>query len=178
MSTLENLQAAFNGESNANARYIAFARKADEDGYGPIASLFRAAAKAEEIHAAKHAEVIRKMNAEPKASIQAPQIKSTRENLEAAIQGETYERDVMYPGFIKIAEAEKNSAAKSTFSWALRVETQHAMLYTNALAQMDSWRGGKKDFFVCTVCGMTVTQLDFEQCPVCSHPRDRYIKVN
>src|ERR1035437_8894108 len=112
--TLENLQAAFNGESNAHNKYLAFAKKAGEEGYGEVASLFRAAAKAEEIHASNHAAVIRKLGAEPKADIHAPEIKSTRENLAVAIAGETYERDTMYPEFIAEAKAVKNSDALRT----------------------------------------------------------------
>src|SRR5512140_22677 len=96
-STLGNLQTAFNGESNARARYLAFAVQADQEGHGPVASLFRAAARAEQIHAANHAAVIKKLGAEPVANIETPVVKSTRENLAAAIEGEVYERDVMYP---------------------------------------------------------------------------------
>lgn len=105
--TLDNLQAAFNGESNARARYLAFAAKAGEEGYGPVASLFRAAARAEQIHAANHAEVIRALGAEPVAVIDVPEVKSTALNLEAAIAGETYERDVMYPAFLEQARQER-----------------------------------------------------------------------
>src|SRR5512142_2024615 len=120
--TLDNLQAAFNGESNARARYLAFAAKADQEGYAQAASLFRAAARAEEIHAANHAVVITNMGAVPKAVIEPSAVKSTRENLEAAIAGETYEREVMYPDFIAVAKEEKNSPALRTFTYALKVE--------------------------------------------------------
>ncbi|MHB8303849.1 MAG: rubrerythrin family protein [Acidobacteriaceae bacterium] len=97
------MQAAFNGESNAHVRYLAFAKQADGEGYGEAASLFRAAARAEEVHASNHAAVIKEMGATPKATIESPEVKSTRENLEAAIKGETYERDIMYPAFLKQA---------------------------------------------------------------------------
>ena len=103
-TTLTNLQAAFNGESNAAARYAEFARKADSEGFHKAASLFRAAAWAEQIHAKNHAAVIKKMGAHPKAEIEATLAKTTAENLKAAIAGEEYERDVMYPAFIKEAE--------------------------------------------------------------------------
>ena len=99
--TLENLIAAFNGESNANAKYIEYAKKADEEGYQGVASLFRAAAAAEEIHFKNHAEVIKKLGGTPKADIQLPKILSTKENLVDAIKGENYEHDVMYPDFLK-----------------------------------------------------------------------------
>lgn len=100
---LENLQAAYNGESNAHAKYAAFAKKAEEEGYGAVASLFRAASRAEKIHAENHAEVIRSLGAEPVADVKTPEVKTTAENLKAAIAGETFERDVMYPAYLQIA---------------------------------------------------------------------------
>src|SRR5664279_5699849 len=96
-TTLDNLQAAFNGESNANARYLAFAKKADEEGYGKVASLFRAAARAEQVHFERHAKVIRQMGGTPLAKIETPVVQSTAQNLKAAVDGETYETTVMYP---------------------------------------------------------------------------------
>jgi rubrerythrin len=98
--TLANLQTAFDGESNARVRYLAFAQKAETEGYGKAASLFRAAARAEEIYANNHAEVIRKLGATPAADVKTPDVKSTTENLQAAIKGESYERDTMYPAFL------------------------------------------------------------------------------
>lgn len=92
-TTLDNLQTAYNGESNAHARYLAFAAKADQEGCGEVASLFRAAAKAEKVHAAKHSEVIKKLGGTPTAKIETPVVGSTKENLEAAVNGESYERD-------------------------------------------------------------------------------------
>nr|WP_217909465.1 rubrerythrin family protein [Desulfosediminicola flagellatus] len=102
--TLDNLQAAYDGESNANAKYLAFAAKADEEGYGEVASLFRAAAKAEQIHMASHAKVIQEMGAVPIAKIKEAQVLTTKENLQAAIEGETYEKTMMYPEFISAAD--------------------------------------------------------------------------
>ncbi len=176
--TLENLQAAFNGESNAHARYLAFAAKADEEGYGPVASLFRAAARAEEIHANNHAEVIRMMGGTPAATIEKPDVKSTRENLEAAIKGESYERDTMYPEFLKQARMERNKDALQTFNYAKTAEAEHARLYTEALNGLESMTGSAKTFYVCTVCGYTTTTLDFEKCPSCFNPKDKYVEVS
>ena len=177
-TTLECLQAAYNGESNANARYTAFAVKADEEGYAGVASLFRAAATAEKIHADNHAAVIKKLGATPTADVQKPDVKSTPENLEAALKGETYERDTMYPDFLKIAKADKNRDAVQTFNYARAAETEHAKLYKEALDHLADWKTGKKDFFVCTVCGNTVTKVDFTKCPVCFSPKEKYEKVN
>ena len=110
-TTLENLQTAFDGESNANAKYLAFAKKADDEGYTKVASLFRAAARAEEIHMGNHAQVIKKMGGTPKADVKPAEIKTTAENLKGAIEGETYERDKMYTDFIAEARSNGNTDA-------------------------------------------------------------------
>jgi rubrerythrin len=175
--TLANLQAAFNGESNANAKYTAFAVKADEEGYHQVASMFRAAAKAEKIHAESHARVIRRMSAEPVATVEVPHVGSTRENLQAAIAGETYEKDVMYPNFIAEAEAERNTAALRTFKAALDAEIEHARLYTRLLNNLEK-ATVKATYYVCTVCGYTVDRMTFERCPVCLAPGERFEEVN
>ena len=176
--TIENLQVAYNGESNAHVRYAAFAKKADEEGYGEVASLFRAASKAEEIHAANHAQVIKEMGAVPAKAIEAPALKSTRENLQAAIVGEVYERDQMYPAFVNEAKATKNGAAVKTFTYALKTEAEHARLYTEALANLEKLRGKSRTYYVCTHCGYTVEKLNFLKCLVCGHSKDDYISVS
>ena len=176
-TTLENLQAAFNGESNARAKYLAFAAKADQDGYAQLASLFRAGARAEEIHAANHAVVIRQLGGQPQASIEVPAVKSTRENLEAAIAGESYERDVMYPSFIEVAKREKNKAALRTFTYAIKTEAEHARLYTEALNQLEQYKT-KTTYYVCTVCGYTTATLNFLKCLVCGEPKEKYEAVS
>jgi len=164
--TLKNLQSAYNGESNAHVMYLAFAEKADQEGYKEVASLFRAAAKAEQIHRDNHAEVIRKMGATPKNTITTPEVKSTAENLAQAIKGESYERDTMYPGFISQAKAEKNQAALQTLNYALAAETQHAKLYTEAKNNLTAWRNQTYPFYVCTVSGETVVkEKDTATCP-------------
>ncbi len=177
-STLANLQAAFNGESNAHARYLAFAAKADEEGYGKVASLFRAAARAEKIHAGNHAAVIEKMGGTPQATVETPDVKSTRENLKAAIAGESYERDTMYPEFLAAARAERNRDAMETFNYAKTAEAEHARLYTKALENLESMKGAGTTFYVCTVCGYTTTNLDFEKCVSCFNPKDKYVAVS
>ena len=178
-TTLENLQAAFNGESNAHARYLAFAEKADQESYGEVASLFRAAAKAEEVHAANHAVVIKKLGGIPEAKIDTPVVSSTKENLEAAIKGESYERDTMYPEFLKLARSERNRDAVETFNYAKTAETEHAKLYSQALNDLPKLKGSKsKDYFVCTICGYTTVQVDFSKCPSCFSHKDKYEKVS
>lgn len=175
--TLKNLQAAFNGESNANAKYLAFAQAADAEGYLGVGSLFRAAAKAEEFHARNHADVIRRLGGTPQADIHAPAPKSTRENLLAAIEGETYERDVMYPEFIKEAKAVRNTAAQRTFNLALLVEAEHAKLYQDALDQLENLKTART-FNVCTVCGSTVLVLPAAKCEVCGAPKEKFITIS
>jgi rubrerythrin len=177
--TLGNLQAAYNGESNARARYLAFAEKADQEQFGEVASLFRAAAKAEETHANNHAVVIKKIGGTPRANIETPVVKSTKENLEAAIKGESYERDMMYPEFLKQARADGNKDAIETFNLAKTAESEHAKLYMAALNDLSKLKGSKaKTFYVCTVCGYTTPTLDFSKCPSCFSHKDKYEKVS
>jgi rubrerythrin len=175
--TIANLQAAFQGESNASARYAEFAKKADEDGYLAIASLFRAASKAEEFHARNHAEVLRLMNAEPKAFIEQTDVKSTAENLQTAIEGEIYERDVMYPQFLEDAKKNGETDAMRTFLYALKTEAEHANLFDEAFREMDSMRD-PKTWYVCQVCGWTVAKLNFLKCLVCGHSKEDYVAIS
>jgi rubrerythrin len=175
--TLDNLQAAFNGESNAHARYLEFAKKAEAEGYGPVASLFRAAARAEEIHAGNHAVVIKKLGGTPQAKIEKTVVKSTKENLETAIKGETYEKDTMYPEFLKEARSVTNRDAIQTFNYAKSAEVEHAKLYTDALNNLAKLKGKAVTYYVCTVCGFTTTKLDFSKCPSCFNPKEKYVQV-
>ena len=177
--TLANLQAAYNGESNAHNRYLVFALKADQEGYGEIASLFRAAARAEQIHLTKHAAVIRKMDAEPAATIEVPLLKSTRENLEAAAnKGEAYERDTMYPDFIKQAEADGYPDAVLTFDLARKAEAQHFQLFSHAVENLENMRGKRHTYYVCTVCGYTTPEPVTDNCISCSSPKEKYEAVD
>jgi rubrerythrin len=176
-STMSNLQAAFNGEINAHARYLAFAEKADAEGYAGVASLFRAAARAEEIHAGNHAAVIKKFGAVPEAKLEDPDVRSTCENLGAAIKGETYERDEMYPAFIWQAKSEASTEALRTLTFARAAEVEHAKLYTEALQDLESMKASRV-FYVCPVCGFTTPKPDFERCPTCATPKERFEQVS
>ena len=174
--TLDNLMAAYNGESNAKAKYAEFAKKADQEGFAGAAALFRAAAKAEETHAARHAEVIQKLGGTPKAEIKLPEIKTTADNLKAALEGETYERDKMYPEFIAEAKASGNKEALRAFNFAVSAEAEHAKFYSEAGANLQAWKAAKA-FFVCPVCGKTVLAVGFEKCPVCFTPGEKFVKI-
>jgi rubrerythrin len=171
--TLDNLMAAYNGESNAHAKYLAYAEKADAEGYGKVASLFRAAASAEKIHITNHARVIEGMGGTPKADIKLPVVKSTKENLEDAVKGESYERSTMYPEFIAQAEKENNSDAILTFTYAKAAEAEHAKLYQMAMADLAKWKAPKTNFYVCPICG----KPSFTACPVCATPATLYQAV-
>ncbi len=177
--TVKNLLAAFEGESNAHAKYTAFAAKADADGLHGAASLFRAAAHAEQIHAKNHARVIRQLGGEAQAEIHAAEVKTTLENLKAALGGEQYEIDSMYPAFLEEATEHGNTAAIRTFTWALEAEKTHARLYREAITlveagKTDSWVGTVRDFYVCAVCGYTAETPEAEHCPVCNYPWEKF----
>lgn len=176
--TLANLMEAYNGESNANAKYLEYAKKADEEGFGKVASLFRAAARAEAVHIANHAEVIRKMGGTPKAEIKLPPIKSTENNLKDAVTGEKYERDTMYADFMIEARRVGNKEALRTFNMAKTAEAEHAKLYAEALTNLDQWKGEKTTFYVCPVCGFTTTNPNLEKCPVDFTPKEKFETIN
>jgi rubrerythrin len=170
---LQNLLSAFEGESNAHAKYTAFAVKADADGIYGAASLFRAAALAEQIHAGNHARVIRQMGGEAIAEIYPFEVESTLENLKTACEGEQYEIDNMYPEFLKEARTRLNTTAVRTFEWALEAEKTHARLYGEAIALLEagapgSWLDAARDFYVCATCGYTSETAEAERCPECN----------
>lgn len=163
--TEDDLKAAFAGESQANRRYLAFAARAEQDGYPQIAKLFRAAAEAETVHALNHLRVM-------------GGIKGTGENLREAIAGETHEYTKMYPGFIEDAKKEKNKAAEIGFTVANKVEEVHAGLYKKALEAADAKKDmPKKDIHVCQVCGMTVEGDAPDECLVCKAKKDKFKKI-
>ena len=176
--TLENLQTAFDGESNANAKYLAFAKKADEEGYKKVASLFRAAARAEEIHKNNHAAVIKKMGGEPKADVKPAEVKTTAENLKGSIEGETYERDKMYTDFLAEARTSGNTDALRTFNFAKTAEGEHAKLYADALANLEAWKADKATFFVCSTCGFTTADATIQKCPVDFTPKEKFESIS
>jgi rubrerythrin len=161
--TENNLQEAFAGESQANRKYLAFAKQADQEGYARIAKLFRAAAEAETVHAHAH---LRAMGG----------IKKTAENLQAAISGETHEFKSMYPGMIEEAKEEGQKAAERSFVYANAVEEVHANLYQKALDNMDNKE--PVDYYVCSVCGYTCENEAPDSCPVCGSKAKAFSKVD
>jgi rubrerythrin len=161
-----NLQEAFGGESKANRRYIFFAEKADKEGYPQVARLFRAVAEAETVHARNHFNT---MDA----------IGSTKENLMAASIGEHQEFTGIYPRFIEKAEEERNERAKRTFEYANDVEKVHHGYFEEALAAVREGQDPEdKVYFICQVCGNTVTGEAPERCPICGAPRSQFKQVD
>jgi rubrerythrin len=176
-NAISNLLAAYEGEINAHARYKAYARKAESEGLNGAASLFRAAARAEQIHASNHARVIRHMGGEIEAEIRPFRVNSTLENLKAALGGEQREIDSMYPEFLIHATSQVDTHAMRSFQWAMESEKTHARLYQDAVATAESGRGWTQeqlDFYVCTLCGYTAKTQEADNCPACNYVWDRF----
>jgi len=160
--TEQNLKEAFAGESQANRKYLAYAKKADEEGHKQVAKLFRAAAEAETIHALNHLKGL-------------GTVKSTKDNLEDAISGETHEFQNMYPQMIVDAQSENETWPERSFMYANAVEKIHAILYKNALENLG--KNPEVDYYVCKVCGNTVEGEPPDKCPICNSPKKMFQKV-
>jgi len=160
----QDLKEAFAGESQANRKYLAFAKQADKDGYPQVARLFRAAAEAETIHAHNHLRAL-------------GGIRGTRENLTEAIAGETHEFKNMYPQMIADAELEQAAEARRSFTFANAVEKVHAALYEKALETLEV-KGEEFDYYLCPVCGHTVEKEAPENCVVCGAKGSVFFKVS
>lgn len=160
-TTEENLKAAFAGESQANRKYLAFAKKAEKEGFPQIARLFRATAEAETIHAHGHLEAL-------------GEIKSTLENLKGAVGGETYEYQGMYPPMLEQAEKDGH-AAKRMFKLALKVEEHHAGTYSKAIAALEAGKDLEgSEVYLCPVCGHVEIGKPTDRCPVCGTAAEKY----
>lgn len=160
--TKQNLQEAFAGESQANRKYLAFAKQSEKEGHPQVAKLFRAAAEAETVHAHAHLRTL-------------GGIKSTVENLKEAISGETHEFKKMYPAMIETAKEEGDKPAERSFTYANEVEKVHADLYQSALDNLENL--SEADYYVCPVCGYTCENDPPETCPVCSAKAKVFFKV-
>lgn len=162
--TKKNLKSAFAGESQANRKYLAFAKKAEDEGYLQIAKLFKAAAEAETVHALNHLRIL-------------GEITSTANNIKAAISGETHEFESMYPEFINVAKQEGNKQAVWSFNVANKVEKIHADLFKKIDASLNA---GKKldnvDYYVCKTCGNTVENSVPDKCPICGASKEQFFK--
>ncbi len=162
-TTKENLLTAFAGESQANRKYLAFAKKAEKEGFKNVASLFKAAAEAETIHALGHLNAM-------------DGVKSTLENLESAVYGETYEHDEMYPPMLELAEKEDHKA-KKMFKWAMKAEKVHANLYKLALEAVKNGIDLDSEVYLCPVCGHLELKNAPEKCPICGASSGKYLRI-
>ncbi len=161
-TTKENLETAFAGESQANRKYLAFAKQAEKDGLANVARLFRATAEAETLHATGHLKAL-------------DAIKSTAENLQAAIDGETYEFTEMYPPMLEQAEAEGHKA-KTMFRFAVEAEKVHAQLYAKALEAVKAGTDLDVKVYLCPVCGYIEFDSPSDSCPICGTPGDKFVE--
>jgi len=163
-TTEENLKEAFAGESQANRKYLAFAKKAEKEGYSNVAKLFRTAAEAETIHAMAHLNAL-------------GSVKSTAENLQAAIDGETYESTEMYPPMAEQAKAE-NHKAQRMFEWAIKAEEIHAQIYAKALEAVAQGKDlAEAGIYLCPVCGHIELGDPPDKCPICGVKKTAFIQV-
>jgi rubrerythrin len=163
-TTQDNLAEAFAGESQANRKYLAFAEQAAKDGFANVAKLFRTAAEAETIHAMGHLKAMAGVG-------------TTVENLQAAIDGETYEYTKMYPPMLEKAESEGHKA-KRMFGYAVKAESVHAELYTQALAAVKTGKDlDVGDIYLCPVCGYIEFGQAPESCPICGTKKEKFVQV-
>jgi rubrerythrin len=177
--TIENLKAAFKGESTASAKYAAYAEQASKEGLKSVAVMFSATSKAEAIHAANHKTVLEKMGQKPDPVKPEFTVKTTKENLQDAINGENYEMTTMYPGFIATAKTEDANDAVKSFRWAMDTEKKHHTMYQNALDAITANKVASLPvlFWVCPKCGNTYDVAKPEsQCAFCSTKKEKFIK--
>lgn len=179
---VNNLVAAFDNEMSAHARYLAFAGKADEEGLGGIASLFRASARAEQIHADNHARVIRHMGGDIDATPQSAEVRTTLENLSSAESFGQVEINSLYPTFIRQVSSHLDTRVERTLTLAVESEKSHLRLHSSARSLLEagktsSWIGTAQGFQVCSVCGYIAETREGDSCPVCNFPWERFIVV-
>ncbi len=178
-TTTKDLKDAYIGESTASAKYTAFSEKALKEGHDQIALLFKAAAKAESIHAGNHKSVLQQMGEEIPALDLKFDVKTTAENLQNAIEGETYEVTTMYPDFLKAASQENATLAMISFNYAYQVEKKHKALYEKALKALND----KTDkslpelYMICTTCGNTYEGEAPARCGISMTPKERFVRI-
>ena len=178
--TIDNLQAAYKGEVIAKAKYIAYAQKAEQEGFPQIASLYRAVSAAEHIHAGNHQSVL----AESKVVVPTikPEftVKTTKENLAGDIKGEAYEATSMYPSFIKSAENAGNQIGIVSLTYAMKTEKKHNLMYTTALNALEnnSVKTLPSIFYVCSLCGNTYANKAPARCTFCMTKSEKFMKIS
>lgn len=177
-STKENLLSGFAGESMAHMRYLIYSEIAEKEGFKNVARLFKAIARAEQVHASNHLRVLSELDEDQKIVGGAPiGLGNTSKNLSLAIRGEEYEVKEMYPVFISVASYQQEMRAQQSFKWALEAEKIHAELYREAKRSVDEGKDFeiKGKVWICPVCGHTyIGEEPPEKCPVCGAPKNRY----
>lgn len=180
LKTIANLKAGIKGETTASAKYAAFAQKAKEEGKDTIAKLFEAASKAESIHATNHTKVLEELGEKMEEFKPEFEVKTTAENLQAAIDGETYESTTMYPQFLTDAKTEKVQKATQSFTWAFDTEKKHMQFYSDALQALKANTVTALPFTyaVCPVCGNTYNNATLDRkCAFCQTSKDNFVII-
>jgi rubrerythrin len=172
-AVLRNLVTALEEELKTHAAYVAYARKADQEGLLGLGSLFRATARAEQIHANNHARVIRHMGGQAVFDVPGAHVESSFENLRSAAIDERFETDYLYPTFLIATVPLLDSTAIRSFNWALEGDKSHSRLFSNAIARLNAdvmspWAHSRQDFFVCPVCGYAAQNPESQNCPSCN----------
>ncbi|HLO60678.1 MAG TPA: ferritin family protein [Bacteroidales bacterium] len=178
--TIEDLKAGIKGETTASAKYAAFAQKAMEEGLDTIAKLFEAASKSESIHASNHTKALEALGEKMEAFTPEFELKTTAENLQAAIDGESYEVSTMYPKFLEDAKLEKVEKADKSFTWAVDTEKKHQEFYKQALAALNanSEKTLSVEYVVCPVCGNTYPKATADaKCAFCQTSQDKFLNI-
>ena len=177
--TVTNIKEAIKGETTASAKYAAYAKKAKDEGYNKVALLFEAASKAESIHAGNHTAVLTQLGQEMDDFKPEFTVNSTKDNLQDAINGESYEVSTMYPEFLKAAQSENANLAMISLNYAYQTEKKHAELYKNALSQLESGNENTlaDKYFVCTTCGNTYENDAPARCGISMTPKERFVTI-
>ena len=179
MQTIEDLKTAYKGESTASAKYAAYAKTAADEGYNKISKLFEAASKSESIHAANHKAVLVQLGVAVPEVTPEYDVKTTAENLQDAISGESYEVATMYPEMLKNVNASKITIAGISFNYAFETEKKHKMLYTKALEALKAGNENSLSgqYAVCSTCGNTYDGDVPNRCGICMTSKDRFIII-
>ncbi|MFA9389562.1 MAG: rubrerythrin family protein [Prolixibacteraceae bacterium] len=178
--TMDDLKEAFKGETTASAKYAAYSKKAEQDGFHNIALLFKAASTAEKVHANNHKSVMVEYGAAIPEFTPEFTVKTTAANLQDAIDGESYEIATMYPDFLKDAGNSKSQLAQISFNYALEVEKKHQVMYKNALAALNSNSVNElpQVYYICPTCGNTYDQTPPERCGISMTSSEKFLKID
>lgn len=179
LTVIRNLETAFEEETKTSTAYKAYAARADEEGFSGLASLFRATALAEQIHAGNHGRVLRHMGGSPRIDVPMPRIEGSFENLRTALVDQKFEVDYLYPAFLTAAVPLFDSTAIRSFHWALEADKSHVQLYGEIMARINGggspgWEYEKHPFFVCGMCGYAAEHTDGDNCPGCNYLWEKF----